>query len=214
MWAFVGSTAKGMSTPQDFYEGEIYGLMAWMAVMVLTVSIGARALAGEESDRTMGLLLANPIRRSSVVIEKTYTMILYAFLVGFTIWASVWIGSLLGSLGLNPLYVAAATTLAVLVGLVFGAVALLLSAATGRVRVAIYGTIGITLAMFLVNSIAILNHTVDTVAAFTPFGHYLTNTPLNNGMDWTDAAVLAAAVVALVALAVYAFDRRDLRQSG
>ncbi len=214
MWAFVGSTAKGMSTPQDFYEGEIYGLMAWMAVMVMTVSIGSRALAGEESDRTMGLLLANPIRRSSVVIEKTYTMVCYAFLVGFAIWASVWIGSLLGGLGLNPFYVAAATTLAVLVGLVFGGVALLLSAATGRVRVAIYGTIGITLAMFLINSIAILNNTVDTLAAFTPFGHYLANSPLSNGMDWGNAAILTATAAVLVALSVYAFDRRDLRQSG
>jgi ABC-2 type transport system permease protein len=214
MWAFVGSTAQGMSTPQDFYEGEIFGLMAWMAVMVMTVTIGARALAGEESDRTMGLLLANPIRRSTVVIEKTYTMTVFAVIVGVATWAGVWFGSLLGGLGISAFDIAAATVLAVLVGLVFGAVALLLSAATGRVKVAVYGTIGITLAMFLVNSIAILNHTVDVLAAFTPFGHYLTNSPLSNGMDWSNAALLAIAFVVLVALSVYAFDRRDLRQTG
>lgn len=214
MWAFVGSTAKGMSTPQEFYEGEIFGLMAWMAVMVMTVTIGARALAGEEADRTMGLLLANPIRRSTVVVEKTYTMVVYAVLVGFATWAGVWGGSLLGGLGISPLRVAATTLLAVLVGLVFGAVALLLSAAAGRTSIAVYGTIGITLAMFLINSIAILNHSVDTLAAFTPFGHYLTNSPLNNGMDWGNGAVLAIAFGALVALSVFAFNRRDLRQTG
>ncbi len=213
VWAFVGSTAKGMSTPQDFYEGEIFGLMAWMAVMVMTVTIGSRALAGEEANRTMGLLLANPIRRSTVVVEKTYTMTVYAVVVGFATWAGVWIGSLLGGLGISALDIAAATLLAVLVGLVFGALALLLSASTGRTKVALYGTIGITLVMFLVNSIAILNHTVDLVAAFTPFGHYLTNSPLTNGMDWGNAAVLTTAFLVLVALSVYMFNRRDLRQS-
>jgi ABC-2 type transport system permease protein len=214
MWAFVGSTAKGMSTPQDYYEGEIFGLMAWMAVMVMTVTIGSRALAGEEANRTMGLLLANPIKRSTVVMEKTYAMIVYAVIVGFATWAGVWFGSLLGGLGISALDIAAATLLAVLVGLVFGAAALLLSAATGRTKVAVYGTIGITLAMFLINSIALLNHTVDALAAFTPFGHYLSNSPLSNGMDWSNGALLAAAFVVLVALSVYGFNRRDLRQTG
>lgn len=213
LWAFVGSSAGGMSTPEGFYEAETFGMMAWIAVMVMTVIIGSRALAGEEADRTMGLLLANPIPRSKVIVEKVYAMVGYAFAVGFATWAGVWIGSLLGGLGIGPLNIAATTAMAVLVGLDFGAASLLLSAATGRVRVAVFGTIGIALAMFLINSIAILNKTVDVVAAFTPFGHYLTNSPLRNGMDWGNAAVLTAAFLVLVSLSVYTFNRRDLRQS-
>jgi ABC-2 type transport system permease protein len=213
LWAFVGSSAGGMSTPEGFYEAETFGMMAWIAVMVMTVVIGSRALAGEEADRTMGLLLANPIPRSRIIIEKVYAMAGYAFAVGFATWAGVWIGSLLGGLGINPFNIAATTVMAVLVGLNFGGAALLLSAATGRVRVAVFGTIGIALAMFLINSIAILNKTVEVVAAFTPFGHYLSNSPLSNGMDWGNASVLTAAFLVLVALSVYMFNRRDLRQS-
>jgi len=213
LWAFVGSSAGGMSTPEGFYEAETFGMMAWIAVMVMTVVIGSRALAGEEADRTMGLLLANPIPRSRIIIEKVYAMAGYAFAVGFATWAGVWIGSLLGGLGINPFNIAATTVMAVLVGLNFGGAALLLSAATGRVRVAVFGTIGIALAMFLINSIAILNKTVEVVAAFTPFGHYLTNSPLSNGMDWGNASVLTTAFLVLVALSVYTFNRRDLRQS-
>lgn len=214
MWAFVGTTAKGMSTPEDFYEGEVFGLMAWMAVMVMTVVIGTRGLAGEEADRTMGLLLANPIRRSTVVVEKAITMVAYAVLVGLATGGSVWIGSLLGGLGISPVNIAAATGLAVLVGLVLGAIALLLSAATGRTKVAIYGTIGITFALFLINSIAILNDAVDTVALVSPFAYYLTSAPLTTGMDWGHAAILTVAFLVLVGLAIYAFNRRDLRQMG
>ena len=59
-----------MSTAEGFYEAETYGLMVPISVIVVTAVIGSRALAGEEQNRTMGLLLANPIKRSRVVLEK------------------------------------------------------------------------------------------------------------------------------------------------
>ena len=85
---------------------------------------------------------------------------------------------------------------------------------TGRVRVAVSVTIGVALAAYLVNSIAILNDTVEALAALTPFDYYLTSEPLTNGMHWGNAAVLTGAFVAMVAIAVVLFDRRDLRQIG
>jgi ABC-2 type transport system permease protein len=214
MYAFVGSTGGTMSTPEGFYELETFGMMAPIAVMVVTVAIGARALAGEEANRTMGLLLSNPIKRSTVLIEKTYTMVVYALAVGVATWAGVWIGSMLGGLGMNPGNIAAASLLATLVGLVFGAIALVLSAATGRVRIAVFATIGMALTAYLINSIAILNDTVDSLAALTPFDYYLSSEPLVNGMNWGHAAVLLGVFIALVAAAVMLFDRRDLRQTG
>jgi ABC-2 type transport system permease protein len=213
MYAFVGSTGGTMSTPEGFYELETFGMMAPIAVMVVTVAIGARALAGEEGNRTMGLLLSNPIKRSTVLIEKTYAMVVYAVAVGIATWAGVWIGSLLGGLGMSPWNIAAASLLATLVGLVFGALSLVLSAATGRVRVAVFTTIGVALAAYLINSIAILNDTVDSLAALTPFDYYLSSEPLVNGMHWGHAAILASAFVALIGAAVVLFDRRDLRQT-
>lgn len=213
MYAFVGSTGGTMSTPEGFYELETFGMMAPIAVMVVTVAIGSRALAGEEANRTMGLLLSNPIKRSTVLIEKTYAMVVYAVAVGVATWAGVWIGSMLGGLGMSPWNIAATSLLATLVGLVFGAIALVLSAATGRVRVAVFTTIGLALAAFLINSIAILNDTVNSLAALTPFDYYLSSEPLVNGMHWGHAGVLTSAFVALVVAAAWLFDRRDLRQT-
>ena len=60
LWAFVGSEGGGMGTPEGFYEVETFGLTVPIATMVIAIAIGARALAGEEANRTMGLLLANP----------------------------------------------------------------------------------------------------------------------------------------------------------
>ena len=213
MWAFVGSSGSGMSTPEGFYEVETFGLMVPIAIMVVTIVVGSRGLAGEEANRTMGLLLSNPIKRRTVVLEKTYAMVSLAIAVGFAIWAGVYLGSVLGGLGISPLKIAAATTLGTLVGLVFGALALALSAATGRVRVATFGTIGIAVVAYLINAIAILNDAIDSLAALTPFDYYLSNQPLSNGMDWGNGLVLLVAFVVLIAAAVFLFDRRDLRQS-
>ncbi|MDJ0923662.1 MAG: ABC transporter permease subunit [Acidimicrobiia bacterium] len=213
LWAFVGSEGGGMGTAEGFYEVETFGLMVPIATMVVAIAIAARALAGEEANRTMGLLLANPIKRRKVVIEKAYAMVALTLAVGFATWAGVWAGSLLGGLGMSPLNIAAASLLGSLVGVVFGAFALAVSAATGRVRVAVFTAVGVALGTYLINSISILNDTVEGIAAFTPFDYYLTSDPLNNGMHWGHGAILLGVALVLIGVSVALFDRRDLRQS-
>jgi ABC-2 type transport system permease protein len=212
LWAFVGAAGGDMSTAEGFYEAETFGLMAPIAVIVVTAVIGARALAGEEQNRTMGLLLANPIKRSWVVLEKALAMLVYAIAVGVSTFLGVWLGSVLGGLGINVGNIAATSLLATLVGLVFGTLALALSAATGRVRVAIFGTVGAALVFHLVNSFASLNDSLAGWARVSPFSYYLNTHPLENGMDWGNGAILAGLAVVLVALSVFLFQRRDLRQ--
>jgi ABC-2 type transport system permease protein len=203
-----------MSTPEGFYQVETFGLMTPIAFMVVTVTIGARALAGEEANRTMGLLLANPIKRSTVVLEKTLAMIIQAAIVAVALFAGVVGGSMLGGLGMSPGRIAAATLLGTLLGLVFGALALALSAATGRTRVAIYGTIGAALALYVANGFLPLSDNLAGLAKWSPFHYYLSSDPLLNGMNWGHGAVLLGLFIALVAAAVMLFDRRDLRQIG
>ncbi len=203
-----------VSTAEGWYQVETFGLMAPIAVMVVTVAIGARALAGEEERRTMGLLLANPISRTRVVLEKAAAMIMYALVVGFATFAGVVAGSLLGNLGMSVGNIAATCLLVTLVGLVFGALALAVSAATGRVRVAIFVSIGAALAFHVLNALATINEGLSGYDRISPFAYYLNSDPLANGMHWGHGAVLAGLTAGLVALSVLLFRRRDLRQAG
>ncbi len=203
-----------MSTPEGWYQIETFGMMAPIAVMVATVVIGSRALAGEEENRTMGLLLANPVRRSTVLLQKTLTMTLYGFAVGLATFAGVAGGSLLGGLGMSIGNIAATSLLVTLVGLAFGAFALALSAATGRVRVAVFGTVGVALVLFVLNALLPFNDSLVGYAKISPFYYYLSSDPLMNGMHWGHGAVLTTLIVVLVALALVLFQRRDLRQTG
>ena len=202
-----------ISTPEGWYQLETYGLMAPIAFMIVTITIGARALAGEESNRTMGLLLANPIKRSTVVLEKTAAMVVYAAVVGIALFAGVALGSMFGGLGMSVANIAATTLLATLLGLVFGALALTLSAATGRSRLAVFGTIGAALVFFVADGFLPFSESLQGLANWTPVHYYLSSDPLLNGMNWLHGAVLLGLFVALVAAAVTLFDRRDLRQT-
>jgi ABC-2 type transport system permease protein len=203
-----------MGTPEGFYQVETFGLMAPIAVMVVAVAIAAKALAGEEEKRTMGLLLANPIKRSTIVLEKAWAMVAYAAAVGFATFAGVALGSVVGGLGMSIVNIAATCLLVTLVGLLFGALALAVGAGSGRVRAAIFVAAGAALALHVVNALFSINDRLAGWAKWSPFYYYLGNDPLVNGMHWGHASVLAATIAALVGLSVYLFDRRDLRQTG
>ncbi len=208
MAAFGGGD---MSTPEGWYQIETFGLMAPIALMIVTIAVGARALAGEEERRTMGLLLANPIKRSKIVIEKAWAMVVCAITVGFATFAGVVAGSLLGGLGMDIGNIAATCLLVTLLGLVIGALALALSAATGRGNVAVFGSIGAAAVFYLAASFLPLSESVAGYAKWSPYYYYLSSDPLLTGMDWGHGAILAGLTLGLVALSVVLFQRRDLR---
>ena len=203
-----------MSTPEGFYQIEMFGMMVPISLFVVTIVIGTAALAGEEKNNTMGLLLANPVRRSTVVLQKTWTMIVYAVIVALASFFGVAGGSLLGNLGMDIGNIAATCALATLLGLAFGGLALALGAATGRTQIASYGAVGVAVVSFIINGFLPLNDTTAAWAKVSPFYYYLSSDPLLTGMHWGHAAVLGGLFVILVAAAVWLFQRRDLRQNG
>ncbi|HEX6220680.1 MAG TPA: ABC transporter permease subunit [Acidimicrobiia bacterium] len=201
-----------MSTPAGFMTGEIFSLVGPIAIIVLLASMGARALAGEEESHTMGLLLANPISRGEVVVKKALAMVALAIAFGVATAFGTWVGALVG--GQEEITLEGVVSISVLLtlfGLVFGAVSLLTSAATGRRRLATWATTGVALVTWFMFTFLSLTQSAAALANFSPFQWYLGSDPLVNGMSWLDAALLAGTFVALVATSVPLFARRDLR---
>jgi ABC-2 type transport system permease protein len=203
-----------LSTPEGYYTVENFGMMAPWIFMLVTIVVGARALAGEESKRTMGLLLANPISRLRVVYEKMAAMVVLTALLGIATFTGTVAGSLLGGLDMSYGNIAAISLLVALLGLAFGALALALSAATGRVKIAVFGSVVPGLVFFLLDAFLPLNDDLAGYAKWSPFYYYSGNDPLTNGMHWGHAGVLLVIAVVLVVAAVVLFGRRDLRQVG
>lgn len=200
-----------LSTPEGWYQVETFGLTAPIAVMLVTVTAGARALAGEEGRRTMGLLLANPVSRRRIVAEKAVAMALHGLIVGVATFAGVVGGSVIFGLGMSITNIAATCVLVTLLGLMFGAFSLAVGAATGRVKQAMVATIAVAGGLYVVNSLLTVAESLESWARVSPFNWYLGHDPLRNGMDWGSAAVFVVLTAALVWVAAELFDRRDLR---
>jgi ABC-2 type transport system permease protein len=210
MVAMIGGIDMG--TAAGFITGEVFSLVGPIAAIVLLGTMGARALAGEEEGRTMGLLLSNPVSRSRVVIEKVVAMVAHSILFGLVTALATWIGVLIAGIdefGIGE--IASISLLLSLFGLVFGGIALGVSAATGSRRAATSTTTGVALATWFMYSFLVLSDRTDFLARFSPFQWYLGGDPLLDGLDWRNAALLAGSFAALVAISIPLFARRDLR---
>jgi len=209
MTALIGGVDMG--TAEGFIQAETFAITAPIAFITLTAIMGSRAVAGEEANHTMGLLLSSPISRSRVIVEKALAIIVNASLLGLATFLGSWVGIAVADLDIAVGNLFAVSLNATLLGIAFGALALALGAGSGRSSVASYGTTGVAFASYLAFSFLPLSDRFAGWERVSPFYYYLGSDPLVNGLNWAHAALLAGLAVALVAVSLVAFERRDLR---
>jgi ABC-2 type transport system permease protein len=207
--AMIGGADMG--TVAGYLQAEIFSITGPIAILVVTIAMGARALAGEEESRTMDLLLGNPITRSHLIVQKSIAMAVFAFSIGVATFLGTWVGALIAGSDIGAGGLGATSALLTLMGLVYGGLALAVGAATGRSRLASWAATGVALVSYFVWSFFPLSESFAPWAKLSPFDLYLGSDPLTNGMAWADAAILAAIFLGLIALSLPLFRRRDLR---
>jgi ABC-2 type transport system permease protein len=200
----------GVGTPEGFLNMELFSFVAPLLIFAYTVSVGGSATAGEEERGTMDLLLANPVPRWRVIVEKSAAFLLGTIVIGVGMWLGAAAGAAISGVDLDLALIAQALASVVLLGLAFGAFAMALGAITGRRWVAASIALMVAIASFFLNGLGSLVDWLDPWRPVSPFYHYIANDPLVNGLDLSHAMVLAVLTVLCTAVAVVAFERRDL----
>jgi ABC-2 type transport system permease protein len=199
-----------LSTGPGFLHMELFSLVLPLLLIVFAVGFGARAIAGEEEGGTLDLMLAGPLSRRRWLAEQFAAMTALTCLIGLVSYLAMLLAGAAFDMGLSPAKLAAAMFGVVLIALVFGALALVVGAVTGKRGVAIAVASAAALAAYLVFSLAEIVPWLGTVQKASPWYYYAASAPLLKGIEWAHAGVLAAAVVALPVLGAVVFDRRDL----
>jgi ABC-2 type transport system permease protein len=189
---------------------ELFSIMVPLLLLVAAIGTGAGTIAAEEERGTLELLLANPISRTKVVLEKTLALVLEVTALGLVLWVALWVGAQAADMDISAGHLAAATLSAVLLALAYGAIAVLLGAATGKRALAIGVTAAAAVAAYLVNGLAPLVDALEVPQKLSPFYHYAAGDPLRHGISVGHLAVLFAIAVVATALAPVLFGRRDL----
>lgn len=206
------SSELDIGTPEGYLNIEMFSFVAPLLVMAYTVIAGGGATAGEEDKGTLDLLLANPIPRWRVLVEKSLAFLVGTAAIGLGMWLGLAVGAVGAGVEVNLSLVGQAIISALLLGLAFGSFAMAIGALTGQRWLAAGLALAASVAAFFLNGLGSLVDWLDPWRPVSPFYHYIAADPLVHGLDPGSALVLVAGTLAWFAVAAVAFERRDLRR--
>lgn len=209
----IGTALPGgdLTSGIGFANAELMSIVAPVGLIAVAVISAARATAGEEEDKTLGVLLAAPVGRLTFLVSKTTAMVIHVLVVGVLLAVGIVLANLIGDLGISADGVFGATTHTVMLGIFFGIIAILIGAATGNRRLTAGATGGLAAVAFAISTFLPLSNSLADGARVSPWYYFNASNPLVYGADPDHLIVLAAmSVIPMVASAVI-FCRRDLR---
>lgn len=202
--------AYDLTTPEGWLGAELLPLLGPLVFIVFAVSFATSTLTGEEEEGTLNLLLTNPITRVSVYLQKFFAIAIGVFSLGLVFWVGNIIGTALADMGLSFLSLAEVTFSLVLLGLLFGTFAFALGGVSGSSGLSkgVAGAVGII--SYLLNSMSEIVESLEPFQPVSVFHYYGGGEVLRNGIDFGDVGILLAGTVALFAIGLYGFQRRDI----
>ena len=210
MAMFGIDAAKLDMTSAVGYLGSQMNLIGPLLLLMAGIGFGAATVAGEEDAGTLRLLLAYPVTRTRVLIEKSAALVVVVALVGLALFLAIVAGRLF-QLDIGLLDVGAFCLAGVLLAVVYGMVAVAAGAATGSKALATGVATGLAAATYLLYSLSPVVTSIKPFRVLSPFWYALGGEPLSNGLAWRDLAVLVGLALLALVVAVVGFNRRDLR---
>ena len=206
--AFLGE--QSLSSPAGFLESQFFLFMTPLLLLIFAIARGSDAIAGDEGRHTLDLLMANPVKRSRVLLEKGAAVLAGLAALAVIFLASLWISAQLFGLdiGTDELLVATAGSFGVAAAI--GVLALTVGAATGKKGNAIGAASAVATYGYLVNSLGNQVESLESLRVTSPFYYGVGSSPLGGSITWADGIVLLGVVVVLLAAAAFLFQRRDL----
>lgn len=203
-----------MATFEGYMASTVFNFLP-LLLGIFAITSGANALAGEEDNGTLELLVALPLARWQVVLTKALAMTISALIV----FSLVGLALMSGFAAIQSQFEATATaaglfriTLSYLpITLVFMMLSLFLGAYLPHRRAAMVMATVALLFSYFGNNLANLVEGLRPVQRFLPF-YYVDSsvTALVEGPAWGDLLLLLAVALVFLLLAVLSFARRNI----
>lgn len=194
-----------------FLGTELFSLMIPLIFISLAAGRGSSAIAGEVESGTADILFALPISRTKILLSKLAAMTIELIFLSTVTVIAIASGARLVELKIGTPKLIYATTASALMALVFGAIALLAGAFTGKKSVATGLAITFAIGALLFYSLAPIVDTFDYLTPFNPMDWAINGNPLANGISPASFLKLGTTYLILSGLAVYLFKERDIK---
>jgi ABC-2 type transport system permease protein len=199
-----------MATPEGFLNLQPFSILAPLLFIIFAIAKGSDATAGEEERGTLDLLLANPLKRWRVVMEKFLAHALALFILGLVFWLGMAAGTKVFSIAVNWGHLAEVIFSCVLLGLIFLTLSLALGCLIGKRKFSVGISSGFAVVTYLINAYAPMVEALRPYRVFSPLYYYNGNTVLINGLNFSHVMVMAGLVIVFLFAALFFFSRRNL----
>lgn len=201
-----------LNTLHGYLALELFGMFYPFMVLGFSVYYGARLLAGEEDDGTLDVLLATPVARWRVYLDKFLALVVYTLAVMAATYLGLVLGAILVGAG-DELHLGktlAAILQLGLLGLFFSGLAMALTATRRARGMALGIALGLAAGTYLLFTLSDAANIPEALTWFSPWYYYDGVTVIRQGLTIGHSAVLVGVTVALAAAGMVAFQRRDV----
>ena len=207
---FTAGAGGDLSSGPGYIYMEMLSFMAPTLLLVYAIGAGTQAVAGEEERHTLELLLATPVTRARLVLEKWFALATGIVILASAMGVAIVAFGAAAGMGLSTVNVVASMVHLSLLALVFGGLALLVGAATGRVALARGVPAAVAVVAYLVNGFGVTVSWLSPVRKFSPFFQYVGHDPIRHGFSVVALLIASATAIALLMAAIRLLRRRDV----
>ncbi len=207
--AFVGD--NDITSPAGYLTRELFTIVGPVLFIIFGITLGTEAIAGEESKKTLSLLVANPISRFRVIYDKFAAIkVMLLTLAVVTFLTVVIVDPIFQLTGINNGKVAVGVLLMFLLGLAFGAIGFAIGAVTGNRGVAAGVAGALAFAMYLLNTIQQIVDSLHPYRWLSLFYYANSDHAVTQYPQWWFIVVLAGVSLAGFIVSWAVFRRRDV----
>ena len=201
----------GFGTPAGFLRGNLYEFIVPLLLAVAAVAAANGLTAGEEDSGRMETFLSQPVTRQSVFLGRTVALVAWlVVMTGFILLVQLASDAVVG-LEIDTMRVVSTVVLCGFLALLFGTLALAVAGWLPRPSLVLAIGIAAAVGGYLIAALFPLSDPLKSVSNLSPWKWALGGDPLVNGAEPWRYVALIVPFLALVALAVAGFIRRDVR---
>ena len=206
--AFFGGDVD-TNSPAGWLGFELYAIFLPICLAIITIGIGASTIGSEEESGTLELLLASPINRSRIIIEKALVLVSVAIIIPIIIFLSVCLSNSLFVFGVDLVNVFFCTIALSLFGIFFGFFALAMQSLTKKRNLGISLTGFYVGASYFMNTLHTIWDSIEPMKFLSPFYYYDGNMILQGSLEPINIIVLSGGVILFFLIAYLSFMNRD-----
>jgi|GEM_PF-3875535 len=200
------------STAEGFFNLQPFSILAPLILAGYGIIRGANTLALEEKTGTLDLLLAQPVSRSEVFLQKTGADILTLFTLTISFWLGMTTACRMFSVSVSAGKLAAAFFSCFLLACLFYAATLVVAGATGKPRLSSGICGGAAVVFYLLDAYGRSVESLQVIQHWTPFYLYNGHDVVMNGLLLRHALILAVFALLMGMVALILFNHRNLHR--